>query len=117
MKVIISEVLGDEYPIISNRFGKVNSYKDYSKLIGCDYFDVVMTEFKGEKLSIFVDDEGLMKAGNFGRMIHGIDSPIFGNYVITGGVDDEGETLPIPKTISLLDLEELVSEVKYQLRG
>lgn len=93
----------------------VASYKDYYKLIGCRTFDVVMVEYMGHRLSVFVDDEGLFQSGNLGREISGYPQPIFGNIVITGDVDEMGETLALPEELSLIDMMDFSSEVKWMI--
>ena len=89
------------------------SYKDYYKLGGFELFDMVRISFAGEELTLVVDDEGMLKSGNFGRDVVGYPQPLFGNIIVTGGVDDEGNTLSIPDTISMLDMIELIGDVKY----
>lgn len=113
--------------IVNRIDGGMNSYtfevvKDATQivdLIGKDarYFDVVMVEYKGHRLSVFVDDEGMLKGGIFGREICGYPQPIFGNAVIFGDVDAEGETLPIPEELSLSDMIDFSSEIKYITKG
>jgi len=104
---------------------EVSDYKDYYKLIGndCTSFDVVRVTWKGHNLSLFVDDEGLLKSGNLGRdVIYDDTLPeeyvtrLFGTIVITGDVDEEGETLNVPRDITLIDLVSMISDVKYQVR-
>jgi len=116
MKAMLSEIIGSDTPIISESIIEVRDYRDYYKYLNCDLFTVVMTEFKGYSLSLFVDDEGLLKH-NYGREVFGYPEPLFGNIVITGGVDCEGNTLPIPDGINLTDMVELISEIKYESRG
>lgn len=96
---------------------EIATYKDYYKHLECDTFDVVMVEYKGERLSIYVDDEGMLKSGNLGRDVQGCPQPLFGNLVITGGVDVEGETLGVPSTITWVDVFNMVSEPKYIVKG
>ncbi len=104
--------------MIVNRKDTVSDYKDYYKLIDCNTFDVVRVTWKGQEISIFVDDEGLLKCGTLGRDVKHDNGTIelFGNLVVTGGTDDEGETLSIPKEITLLNLVEFISDAKYQVR-
>lgn len=116
MKAIKSEILGTEYPIISEEFIDIGDYKDYYKHLGCDLFTVVTTFYKGHELSVFVDDEGLLKP-NFGRTVKNYPEPLFGNIVVCGGVDKEGNTLSIPDEILITDMEQLISGIKYQVRG
>ncbi len=68
-------------------------WQDISKLIGCDYFDVVTTR---EGLSIYVDDEGLYRQGQAFFAWNGLPVPLAGKALVLGPVDDEGETLECP---------------------
>ena len=116
MKAILSEIIGEQYPIISEEFIEVGNYTDYYKFLDCEIFTCVTTHYKGEELSIFVDDEGLLKP-NYGRMVVNYPEPLFGNIVICGGVDTKGNTLDIPESIRITDLEEIVSGIKYETIG
>ena len=95
----------------------IAGYKDYYKHLEAELFDVVMVEYKGHNLSVFIDDEGLYKADNFGRNVAGYDSPLFGHLVVTGDVDAEGETLALPTELSLIDMMDFSSEVMYKTKG
>ena len=98
---------------------EIGDFTDYYPLLGKDVttFDVVRVEFKGHLLSIFCDDEGMLKSGNYGRMIADYPQPIFGNVVITGWVDSEGNTLDLPEELSLLDIIEISGDVNYITKG
>lgn len=56
---------------------QIESYKDYYKHICCDLFDIVRTEWDGEDISIYLDDEGLLKPQNYGRLVGGLPSTSF----------------------------------------
>ena len=94
----------------------INNYKDYYKHLECDCFDVVMVKWHGHDISIYVDDEGMLKEGNLGRMVEGYHAPLFGNMVICGGVDEEGETLPLPEEFNILNVEMFISQVMYKIK-
>ena len=96
----------------------VSNFKDYYKLIGndCRAFDIVYVEYKGHRLSVFVDDEGMLKSGNLGRMVGNYPQPIFGNVVITGDVDSRGNTLGVPDELGVIDFFEMFGEVKWQVK-
>ena len=96
---------------------KVYSYKDYYKLGGFDLFDVVNVEWNGDPISIYVDDEGLFKPNNYGRMVEGYPQPLFGTLIIAGGVDDEGETLSVPKWINPVNVIDHIADVEFITRG
>lgn len=91
----------------------VEDYKDYYKLIGCDNFDVARMMWDGHEISIYVDDEGMLKTGMLGRDVQGYPSPLFGTLVVTGGVDSKGETLSVPEEIHIMDILKYVGEIKY----
>lgn len=116
MRAMLSKIIGSEFPITSVMEVNINDWRDYGQLLGCDIFTVVTVEYKDETLSIFVDDEGLLKSNNFGRMVEGYPQPLFGNIIVTGGTDDEGNTLPLPDTLSIMDMEGLIGGIKYQTR-
>lgn len=116
MRAYLSEVIGDKFPIISNTEVRITNWKDYGKFLNCELFTVVTVEYKDMVLSIFVDDEGLLKP-NFGRVVKGYPEPLFGNMIITGGVDSEGNTMKVPDKLSLMDLEELINGIEYQTKG
>lgn len=90
----------------------VKGWAEYYDHLECGCFDVVMIKYKEHTLSVYCDDEGMMKP-NFGRIIGNYPQPIFGNVVITGGVDDEGETLSVPEELSMLDMYEIIGDVKW----
>lgn len=96
---------------------EIKSYKDYYEHLECELFDVVMVKWNGEDISIFVDDEGLFKPENYGRVVEGYPQPLFGNLVITGGVDAEGDTLPLPDKFNVINILKYIGEIKYVTRG
>ena len=91
----------------------IKSYTDYYTHLNCDLFDVVMVEWDGEEISIYVDDEGMLKSGNLGCDVEGYPQPLFGNLVFTGGVDEEGDTLPLPEKFTMQDIKRFVSKPSY----
>ncbi|OQX58596.1 MAG: hypothetical protein B5M52_05160 [Helicobacteraceae bacterium 4484_230] len=92
---------------------KLEKFEDYYKFLECDRFDVVMIDCKEHRLSLYVDDEGLLKPENYGRHVEGYPEPLFGNIVVTGGVDGEGNTLPLPEELELADMQALSHPVNY----
>ncbi len=120
INVLVSKIM--DMGLVMNQKDTVEDYTDYYKLIDCTSFDVVRVTWKGQNLSLFVDDDGLLKSGNLGRDAVYDDTtmettPLFGTIVVTGGVDEDGETLSIPDEITLMDLMNLISDVKYQVKG
>lgn len=115
MKALVSAIerIG-EYVVIKNYETNIKSYKDYYKHLKCDVFDVVRVMWGKHDISIYVDDEGLLKSGVYGRKVKGYSQPLFGNFVITGGVDEEGNTLPIPDEINL---EHYIGDINYITKG
>ncbi len=121
INVLVSKIVGNG-SVVSTTKDTVSDYTDYYKLIKCTTFDVVRVTWKGQRLSLFVDDEGLMKPFNYGRDVVYDDTTmetteLFGTIVVTGDVDEEGETLGVPDEITLIDLIDLISDVKYQVKG
>jgi len=120
INVLVSKVM--DMGLVLNQKAEVSDYTDYYKLIECTSFDVVRVTWKGQNLSLFVDDEGLLKPYNYGRDVRYDDTSedavrLFGTIVVTGDVDEDGETLGVPEEITLMDLIELISDVKYMTRG
>jgi len=120
INVLVSRVM--DMGMVLNQKDTVSDYKDYYKLIECTSFDVVRVTWKGQNLSLFVDDEGLFKPNNYGRDVVYDDTSdnmvkLFGTIVVTGDVDEDGETLGVPEEITLMDLIELISDVKYVTKG
>lgn len=101
----------------SNMLVDIESYKDYYPLLDAELFDVVMVRWKDEDISIFVDDEGMLKEGNFGRYVDGYSQPLFGNIVICGGVDDEGNTLPLPEEFTVFNIKEYIGDIQFVTKG
>ena len=94
----------------------IEDYTDYYKLGGFKLFDVVRVDWDGMEISLFIDDEGMMKTGNFGRMVVGYPEPLFGTIIITGGTDSKGQTLSVPEELNILDVPKFISEIKYVTR-
>jgi len=96
---------------------QVSNYKDYYKLLNAELFDVVAVRWDGVDISIYVDDEGMMKSWNLGRSVRGCPAPLFGNMVFCGGVDSEGNTLDLPKKITIEDVRKNVTSPLYVAKG
>ena len=94
----------------------VKDYKDFYKLGGFDMFDVVRVNWGELDINIYLDDEGLLKSGNLGRMVEGYPNPLFGTLIITGGTDSEGNTLSVPDELNILDIPKYVGEVEYVVK-
>jgi len=103
--------------VLSYELVDIASYEDYCKHIGAEFFDVVTVEYMGHRLSVFIDDEGMLKPHNVGRMITSYPEPIFGNVIIAGDVDASGNTLPLPDEITLSNILGFSSAVQYIIKG
>lgn len=79
-------------------------YKQISKHLGCDYFDVVRIS---DNDAIFVDDEGLLKDGQHFFAHPDYPDPLAGRGLVLG-TDDEGESVS-PK----VTLERLRSQIRW----
>ena len=95
---------------------QVNNYKDYCKLLNAKLFDIVMVRWKGVDISIYVDDEGVLKSKNLGRDVKGYPNSLFGNMVICGSVDVRGNTLDLPESITIKDVKERISTPLYTIK-
>ena len=69
---------------------EVGDYTDIQKHIGCDHFDCVGLNRKGDTL--YVDDEGLLNGTDFGFIVKGYDQPLMGNAIILGTNRYNGES-------------------------
>ena len=110
-----STITGVTFGHIEEAF--ITDYTNYYSLIGCSTFDVVMIEYKGEPLSLYIDDEGLLKPNMVGRHILGYPNPLFGNIVICGGVDRNGDTLSVPEWFTKKDVEAIIGNPAYLTNG
>ena len=118
MKAIKSEIiLLEGYPTVKNSYVEIEDYTEYYKHLNCHTFDVVRVTWLDEEISIFVDDEGLLKPSNYGREVIGYKGALFGNMVICGGVDPIGNTLAIPEKFDVMTIGELISSVMYVTKG
>lgn len=97
---------------------EIKDYTDYYKFGEFDLFDVVYLKWgQNLKVNVIVDDEGMLKEGNLGRRVMGYDQPLFGNIIITGDVDEEGETLPLTDLVTKRNVNYFVSPIMYKLSG
>jgi hypothetical protein len=70
----------------------VSELNQIYKLLEVDLIDVV--EYEG--ISIYVDDEGLLKSDpKLTMIIRNRNQKLYGNLLILGGVNDEGKTMGI----------------------
>lgn len=73
--------------------------------LGVDLIDVVHYKEK----SIYIDDEGLLKDDpQLTLLLNDTNQYLYGNVLIMGNVDDEGETLGI----TLKDVDSLISQLR-----
>lgn len=83
--------------------------KEYTKLLKCDYFDIVQV---CENLDVYIDDEGLMvdePKMNMVATMMGL-RPLAGSLVFTGGCDKNGNTLSLTEW-SIEQLKGLVTPI------
>lgn len=73
----------------------ITNYKDYYKHLECRTFDVIQL---GDKISIYVDDDGWWASPLYLTLVLGLGQPLAGNLVFAGGVDKNGNTLSCPLT-------------------
>lgn len=92
---------------------EITKLDDYYKFLECDMFAVVMPS---ENISLYVDDEGLLQSGNLISQIKykNFETKLAGNIIITGGVDDEGETLSCE--LSLIEVSNMISLTEYVVK-
>lgn len=115
MKAIISKIIGDG-TMVSNYKAEIEDYTDYYKHGEFQLFDVVRVMWNDVEVNIYVDDEGMLRSGNFGRKVEGYPQPLFGNLILTGGVDSIGNTMDLPEEITLMNLEEFIGGIDYVTR-
>jgi len=94
----------------------ITDYKSYYPLIDEGTFDVVMVQWNKQDISIYLDDEGLMKSDNYGRILAGYPEPLFGNLVICGGVDAEGNTLDLPEEFNIDNIKPFIGTAVYKTK-
>ena len=118
MRAIASNMVEENGGVtVYNTVVEIDSYKDYYMYGKYEIFDVVMVDWNGHIISVYVDDEGMLKEGNFGRLVEGYPQPLFGDFVITGGVDEEGNTLPLPDEFTPNNINEFISSVEFIIRS
>lgn len=91
----------------------VSNYKDYYKHIDCQCFTVVTVKWAGEVVTLFVDDEGMLKPNNIGRAVRGYPEPLFGNILILGGTTRSGNTKALSEKITLELASTAISGPRY----
>lgn len=70
---------------------EANGLEDYYRLMEVDIIDIVTREINGKFYDIICDDEGLLKEKPIPTMFDSEKQPmIFGNIIIAGLADDEG---------------------------
>ena len=118
MRAILSkiEVMCEE-PLIHNEAVVIKDYKDYYKFGKFDMFDVVRVSWHDEDISIYLDDEGMLKPSNYGRRVQGYEQPLFGNLIVTGGVDREGNTLACPEWLDAMNIAEFIGDIEFITKG
>ena len=118
MRAIKSEIVNlEDFTTIRNSLVEIEDYTDYYKHLNCTTFDMVRVSWNGYDISIFIDDEGLLKAGNLGRKVLGHPTPLFGNLIICGGVDRNGDTLHIPDEFGVVEVNTFINEVAFIVKG
>lgn len=114
MRAIVSKIVRTNKMVtVANQEVDIKDYTDYYKYGDFDMFDVVRVNWNDTEISLYVDDEGMLKEGNLGRVVLGYHQPLFGNIIITGGVDDRGNTLPLPEDFKKHDLENFIGGVDF----
>lgn len=88
---------------------QVNSWEDYSPLIGCQIFTIAT--YLENQDCIMVDDEGLLVNPENFFAVDGVPQPFAGNGLVIG-TDDEGESAE-PQ----IGIEELKNKITFLNRG
>lgn len=98
----------------------INELSDYYLHLDCNLFDLVYWTINGVEVSVYCDDEGMLKSGNYGRYLlneRGVRLiPIFGNIIVVGMADEEGETLSLDSRIECKDVMK-ATETYAQIYG
>jgi hypothetical protein len=114
MKKVMVETIKKQDASVLLEEKYIKDYQEIYDLIDCNLLDldIVCVEYKGYRLNIYVDDEGMLKP-NYGRYISGYPNPIFGNIVIMGDTDEEGGTLGLPDELSARDFLEFSKKIEF----
>jgi hypothetical protein len=112
MKKVMVETIKKQDASVLLEEKYIKDYQEIYDLLDCDLFDIVHVEYKGYRLNIYVDDEGMLKP-NYGRYINGYPNPIFGNIVIMGDTDEEGGTLGLPDELNVEDFLEFSKKIEF----
>jgi len=88
---------------------------DIHKELEVNCFDVARVMWDGKEISIYVDDEGALISGNTGRDVNGYPTPLFGNLLIFGSVDNYGRTLDLPSEFDEEYVYNKISKPMYEI--
>ena len=112
-------IRGIVFPIGSNEPKEVmveqDNIEDIYKYIESPIMDVVSICIDEHQVSVYVDDEGLLKTDNLGRDVKGYPNPLFGSLLFLGGVDNYGRTLGLDDEITIETIKDIVSEPRYRV--
>lgn len=73
--------------------------------LNCDTFDVASTS---DRLTVYVDDEGMLKPDQEFFIITGFPQPLAGRALVLGPPDEDGETTECP-----LNPSQMANRVKF----
>lgn len=96
---------------VERSFTEVDYNGDYKSIythIECDTFDIAYSEIG----DVYVDDEGLLKAGQKFFWIEGMPQPLAGRGLVFGPVDEEGDS-----TEATISIDELEKKVRFMDRS
>lgn len=96
LKVVFSNVIDNKPPIALEIYDDLDVIRE---LLKCDAIDIVRRKIWGKTYCFIVDDEGLLKKD---PILSGwcLDTPggnLYGNLIITGVEDDEGNLTSLSK--------------------
>jgi len=89
-------------------------------ILKCQYVDVVNLTLAGQPVTVWVDDEGLMRNTDSGTVLgflviddEGREYALAGNLILTGGVSQDGESLG--SNFSQLDMKTFEKQGNFRL--
>lgn len=110
MKALLFDVDTQEFSTVD-----VAGLQDYYKQLNCDCIDIVRRKVGGWSYECIVDDEGLLKEGFTLSALNPMDfnCALVGNILFFGGVDNEGELLPVTNE----DIDRIKSNTAIVIAG
>lgn len=91
----------------------INIGSDITHYVGCTMFDNIGLTWRGYDVTVFFDDEGLIKP-NKGRLLQGAMEPLFGNLIIMGAWDNNREIMKLPDVFTPETIQDHITGVMFE---